>query len=210
MSDDNRNADADLERRLASLPTEKAPESNLWSEVTAGIHDSFIESRLDGLPKEVEPHSDLWPEVAARIQIIGNPMARARARRLRTNTLLAACVSLIAVGGLLLYRPIGVDDGSPALTGANPDDAQATIADASFTSLDFPAELLFPIRSDGTVNDAQVVFQNHIALVREERETIEESLLRFPNDTALRALWLHAYKTELALIDEAGRALTTI
>jgi hypothetical protein len=47
-------------------------------------------------------------------------------------------------------------------------------------------------------------------MVREQRETIEASLSQFPNDTTLRELWRHAYETELALIDEADRTLTTI
>jgi hypothetical protein len=204
MSDDIRQADSELERRLAALPMDKSPEADLWSAVQEGIHDERIASQVESMPQDVAPESDLWPEIAEHIRIDTNPATRTNMRRRTVHALLAACVSLIVIGGILLRG---------SFNDAVPDPITAQTPDTSGSSLpsdDFAVELLFPAGSGGADSDARAVYRDHIAMVREQRETIEASLSQFPNDTTLRELWRHAYETELALIDEADRTLTTI
>ena len=209
MSDERKDEFSSLERRLAELPRELAPEANAWSAIERAIEDAPLDARLRTLAQSVEPAEDLWPRIEHDIRDGQAPTRSSRPHRYAATALLAASLAAVAIGGFFLRGYFVPADSSSATQApelhAGGDDEFARGNDTD------PAEdLIFSRNPRPGLGEAQAVYAAHIALVREQRKAIEASLVEYPNDLSLRALWRHAYETELFLIDEAGRTLSTI
>jgi hypothetical protein len=209
MNDDDRHIER-LERRLRQLPQEVTPGSELWQSIEQSILDEPLDAKLARLDNEIEPGKDLWPSIAEAIRHDRNLKSAAWSRKQELGFLLAACVALVAIGGFFLRGAFVPGDGPLTVPETNQTAGQANGSDSVFANQQFVDDLLFPVSAAGETGDAQAIYRDHIALVRDQRKSIEESIQLYPNDPSLRTLWQHTYETELSLIDEAGRALTTI
>jgi len=150
------------------------------------------------LHSEIAAPNDLWPGIEARIREESRSASSLWRRRRVVSALLAACLAVIVAGIVLIQgrQDPGTSSELPPLAGT-----QAT---------DPALELLFTDLDRSATDIAGTVYRDHIALVRDQRETIEAAMQQYPNDTALRTLWRHTYETELRLVDEAERVLTNI
>jgi len=202
MNDERRYTHEEIVERLVSLLQEIPVSGNLWSSIERAIEDEPLDARLSRLDTGTEPADDLWPAIAARIRSDGLPAASHSHNRWRTSTVLAACLCAAAIGTFrfLERQPPDVDN-------ATRPDTQQVIAGGN---ADVALDALFSESENPESAQAGSVYLDHIAMVRSERQLIEESMRQYPNDTALRTLWRHAYETELQLIDEAQRVLTNI
>lgn len=199
MSNERDNSLEDLDHRLAQLPADIAPPEQLWASIETAIADDEHGSELTRLARDIEPAQDLWPGIAARIQDDTGTSVNDKTGSWQSASLLVACLAAVAVATVLFPR-LPPEDTFALIGGLN----------ASANAQSVATELLLTATGDSVAAEAQNTFLNHIEIVREQREQIEASMQRYPNDSGLHALWQHTYETELALIDEAGRVLTNI
>jgi hypothetical protein len=209
MNDERSDDFAQLDRQLAELPREMPPAGGTWEAIRRSLAEAPLDARVNALTQSVEPAHDLWPQIAGRISEEQYASRAHRRGRRPALAVLAACLAVAAIGGFFLrghLAPVERAAGTP-----EPDlRARSGAESAPSSETEVGSDLLFPPGPSGIVADALTVYETHIALVREQRETIEASLAEYPSDLSLRALWRHAYETELRLIDEAGRTLATI
>ena len=196
MNDERKLTDEEITRRLGGLQREMPTDGELWSSIERAIREEAkpkdsIDARLAELAAATEPAVDLWPAIAARIRAERGAGSANTGKGWQTATLLAACLALFAVGIFFLRGPQRLDE--------SPLSPPELVVDGLFAQ---------PASEDSAL--AGSVYRDHIAMVRDQRETIEQAMQQYPNDTALRSLWRHAYETELRLIDEAGRVITNI
>jgi len=198
-----------LERQLAALPQETPPGADTWKRIEHAIADAPLDARLQKIAQAVQPAENLWPRIATKIHDSRRPLRSRWQHRNAAAALLAASLAIVAIGGLFLRGDRVPMDGS-SVTPVPERVAGSSYEPASGSEADPSADLLFSSSPRPELREAQSVYETHIALVREERKAIEASLVEYPNDLSLRALWRHAYETELLLIDAAGRTLSTI
>ena len=202
MNDTRKPTFDELASRLERLPRDIPVSQDLWPSIEHAISNAPSaapsQDRFSELATDVEPPEDLWPGIEARIRAESTSAAQRVTSGWRTTSLLAACVALVALGSVFMLAPWPPGD-DPSV-----DSGQLTAG--GDPGADF--EALFP--PDAGSPQTRSVYRDHIVLVRDQREAIEASMEQYPNDASLRTLWRHAYETELALIDEAERVLTTI
>ena len=178
---------AALARRL---PREVPPPPDLWGRIAARLEPR---DRLDhlaaSLPAEIDPPADLWLKIEARIA------AKPRARH--AAIAVAVCLAVMALVA------IGVQVGAPHRDGAERGSPPVVADDASSAARNVGWILDAPALTDDVARD----LSRELALVRDERLSIERAIANDPDNVDLRELWAFAYETELELADTCGRAV---
>lgn len=209
MNDERSDDFARLDRQLAELPREILPAAGTWESIRRSLVEAPLDAQVNALTQSVEPAHDLWPQIAGRIREERHASRAYRWGRRPALAVLAASLAAVVIGGFLLrgyLAPVERAAGTQEMQlRARSGDESAPLAET-----DVASDLPLPPGPSSTLSDARTVYEAHIALVREQRRAIEASLEDYPGDLSLRALWRHAYETELRLIDEAGRTLATI
>jgi hypothetical protein len=174
------------------LPRDILPPPDLWAAIAARLEPR---GRLDhlaaSLPTQIDPPQDLWPEIEARI----GPHRRMR----RTAVAVAVCVAVAtAIGAGVLLGERHDAPPEPGSVFVATDDTASAGASAAIDfgwTLDAPA----------VAGDVAANLGRELALVRDERLSIERAIDKDPDNVDLRELWAFAYETELRLADACGR-----
>jgi hypothetical protein len=193
-----RGGDPEVPGSLAALvrrlPREVAPPTELWERIAARLEPR---SRLDrmaaSLPTQVDPPENLWPKIEARIA--------PRRRLARVAFALAASIAVavaVAVGVRLdQHNAAAPERGSTSLAADDtPRDRASTATNVGWV-LGAPA----------VAGDVAADLSGELALVRDERLSIERAIAREPDNAHLRELWAFTYETELELVDAFSRAV---
>jgi hypothetical protein len=175
------------------LPREVAPPPDLWDAIAARLESR---DRLDhlaaSLPTQVDPPKDLWPEIEVRI-------APARRRRRAALALAASIVVAAAVA-------VGVRLGERHDSGPEPGSASFA---ADYTAVDgtsvAASNVDWVLDTSAVAGDVAASLGDQLALVRDERLSIERAIAKQPDNVDLRELWSFTYETELELTDAVGR-----
>jgi hypothetical protein len=177
-----------------ALPREVAPPPDLWERIAARLEPrDRIDHLIASLPTDVDPPADLWPAIAARIA----PKSRAR----RFASAAAASVVVAALVAVGVHLGGGRDAGTQS--GSAPYLADEAARDASSVARNVGWIFRAPALSD----DVAATLRRELALVRDERLSIERAIATEPDNPELRELWAFAYETELELADASGRAV---
>jgi hypothetical protein len=182
---------APLVRRL---PREVAPPPDLWTGIAARLEPrGGLDHLAASLPTQVDPPEDLWPKIEARIA--------PRRRNRRAAFALAASVAVAAAVAVGL-RLGGHNDARPerAVASVAADD---TASDGAGAAIDFGWVLGAP----AVAGDIAANLSGELALVRDERLSIERAIAKEPDNIDLRELWAFTYETELQLADACGRTV---
>jgi hypothetical protein len=176
------------------LPREVAPPPDLWERIAARLElRGGLDHLAASLPTQVDPPENLWPGIEARIA--------PRRRMGRAAYALAASVAVAAavtVGVWLVERnDAGPQRGSASVVAADAADVGASAASNVAWMLGAPA----------VAGDVAADLSGELALVRDERLSIERAIAREPDNAHLRELWAFTYETELELVDAFSRAV---
>lgn len=206
---------------IGRLPQKLEPREDLWPSIKSAIDteaaampdtvDYQADDAMSRLPAGIAPPDGLWRAIAEQIGRADAEAQTDASASARYGWMgLAASIVLVAIVSLTFAR---VDDIGRLLP---PYDASTGISEPSVDDLEWlaagntEAAPVFSPQVATAFEETRRTYLSNIAEVRGQRELIEDSLQRYPDDSALRALWLHTYQTELLLIDEAGRVLTSI
>jgi hypothetical protein len=176
------------------LPREVPPPPGVWDGIAARLEPRGRLDRLAAsLPTQVDPPKDLWRKIEARIA----PGRRSRraALALAASVVVAAAV---AVGVLLGERR----DAGPAPESASVA-AEDAARDGANAAIDFDLVLAAP----EVAGEVAASLSDELALVRDERRSIERAIAREPDNMDLRELWAFTYETELELADACSRTV---
>jgi hypothetical protein len=177
-----------------SLPREVAPPRDLWERIAARLEPRDGIDRLSALlPTDVAPPADLWPTIAARIA------PKPRARRFA----LAAAAS-IAVAALVA---LGVQLGARREAGSEGGSVPIVANDAARDASSVARNVGWILGAPALPGDVAASLSRELALVRDERLSIERAIVKEPDNPDLRELWAYAYETELELADTCSRAV---
>jgi len=179
--------------RLAALarqlPRDVPPPRDLWAGIAARLEPrGQLDHLAASLPTRVDPPEDLWPKIQARIAP-GRPLRR-------VALALAASIAVAAVvgAGLLLGER---HDARPEHDFAN--------LSADDTASDAAGSVGWVLGAPVVAGDVAASLRRDLALVRDERLSIERAIAKEPDNVDLRELWAFTYETELELADECGR-----
>ena len=190
-----RHADNEEHGNLAALvrrlPREVAPPPELWQRIAARLEPR---SRLDdlsaSLPTQVAPPEDLWPKIETRI---------APPRRLRRIAF--ALTAAVAVAAVVA---VGVRLGEH--TDARPERGSTSVASEKTASdRASAASNVDWVLGAAVGGDVAAKLSRELALVRDERLSIERAIAKEPDNIDLRELWAFTYETEIQLADACGR-----
>jgi hypothetical protein len=208
MSEHRGEADLETLDLIDRLPRDIAPPKDLWPaiEVAIGRQATEADRLLQRLPREIAPPDDVWFKVAGGISARKSRKPDGRTGLWHALPRLAASIAFVAVVGVLLLQLGTFDDA------VDPVRNQVTVRSAEdwLTPGLWNFELDSSTQVTAPFEETRRTYLEQIAAVRSQREEIESSLALYPDHPALRELWMHVYETELLLIDEAGRVLTTI
>jgi mevalonate pyrophosphate decarboxylase len=172
------------------LPREIAPPPHLWDGIAARLEP---QSRLDrlaaSLRTRVDPPKDLWPEIEARI---------APRRRLRPTAF-----ALVASAAVAAAVAVAVHFGERGNAGPE----LGSVAAAANDSASAAGTVGWVLDAPALAGDVAVKLSRELALVRDERLSIEQAIAKEPDNDDLRELWAFTYETELELADECGRTV---
>src|SRR5262245_35061430 len=176
------------------LPREIAPPPDLWERIAARVEPrAELDHLAAALPTRVDPPEDLWPKIEARIA--------PHRRRRRVALALAASVAVaaaVAVGVRLGER----NDAGPA-RGSPPLAADDTAGDRASAA----SNVGWVLGAPAIAGDVAANLSRELALVRDERLSIERAIAKEPDNVDLRELWAFTYETELELADACGRTV---
>ncbi len=179
---------------VRQLPREVAPPLDLWKGIAARLDPR---GRLDhlaaSLPTQIDPPEDLWPKIEARI---------APRRRMRRAAFALAASIAVAAAVAVGLRLGEHNDAGPerAVASVAADD---TASDGAGAAIDFGWVLGAP----AVAGDIAANLSGELALVRDERLSIERAIAKEPDNIDLRELWAFTYETELQLADACGRTV---
>jgi hypothetical protein len=198
--DRERATETALDELARRLPRAVEPPAELWLRVAARLdarEACSLEQRARELPTDIPPPAYLWQQIETRL--------RAEPRRPHTRArLLAAAIAAAAVAALVA---VAVRDADP---GANGDDSPVRVAADGGSADAEPGTALgtaWMLRSPEISAEVAATLQRDLALVRDERLTIEAAIDREPDDIGLRELWAHTYLAELELTDAWSRTV---
>jgi len=182
--------------RLAALarqlPRDVPPPRDLWAGIAARLEPrGQLDHLAASLPTRVDPPEDLWPKIQARIAP-GRPLRR-------VALALAASIAVAAVvgAGLLLGERHDARPGHDSASLSADDTAGEGASGASSVGWVLGAPVV--------AGDVAASLRRDLALVRDERLSIERAIAKEPDNVDLRELWAFTYETELELADECGR-----
>jgi hypothetical protein len=179
---------------VRQLPREVAPPPDLWKAIAARLEPrGRLEDLAASLPMQVDPPEDLWPKIEARI------VPRRRMRRAAFALAASVAVAAAVAVGLQLGEH---NDAGPerAVASVAADD---TASDGAGAAIDFGWVLGAP----AVAGDIAANLSGELALVRDERLSIERAIAKEPDNIDLRELWAFTYETELQLADACGRTV---
>jgi hypothetical protein len=180
-----------LNELIDRLPSEIAPPADLWPRIEAELARPTIDSLARGLPTEVAPPADLWPQIEARVR------RPAMSRTLLLATALVAGLAAVVIATLLRDE---------VLTPREPASTVPTLAREPANEIVTPWWLL---QMPATANDVALALSRDLALLRSEREAIEQAMQAHPADPNLQELWGYALAAERRLESEANRVMLT-
>jgi hypothetical protein len=177
---------------VRQLPREVVPPPDLWKAIAVRLEPRGRLDRLAAsLPTQVDPPENLWPRIEARIA----PRRRMR----RAAFALAASIAVAAAVTVGLQLGEHTDAGAErAVASVAADD---TASDGAGAAIDFGWVLGAP----AVAGDIAASLSGELALVRDERLSIERAIAKEPDNVDLRELWAFTYETELQLADACGR-----
>jgi len=177
-----------------ALPREVAPPADLWDRIAARLEPrERIDHLAASLPTDIDPPADLWPGIATRIA------PQPRARRFALAAAASVAVAALVVAGVQL----GGRHDAGSESGSVPVVADEAARDASSAARNVGWILGTP----ALPADVAATLGRELALVRDERLSIERAIASDPDNAELRELWAYAYRTELELADTCGRAV---
>jgi hypothetical protein len=183
-----------LARLARRLPREVAPPSDLWEGIAARLEPrGQLDHLAASLPTRVDPPQDLWPGIEARI-------APRRGMR-RAAFALATSVAVAAAVGVGMR--LGERNDAHSADASAAVAADATGSNRAGAAIDFDWMLGAPAVAD----DVGANLSGELALVRDERLSIERAIAKDPDNVDLRELWTFTYETELELVDAFSRAV---
>ena len=179
---------------VRQLPREVVPPPDLWERIAARLElRGGLDHLAASLPTQVDPPENLWPKIEARIA------PRRRIRRAEFALAASIAVAAAVTGGLQLGEH--TDAGAErAVASVAADD---TASDGAGAAIDFGWVLGAP----AVAGDIAASLSDELALVRDERLSIERAIAREPDNAHLRELWAFTYETELELVDAFSRAV---
>lgn len=174
------------------LPREVAPPPELWEGIAARLepHDR-LDHLTASLPTQVDPPEDLWPKIAARI---------APRRRMR-RAVVALAASVAVAAAVTVGVRLGERNDAGPERGSTPLAAEDTASERASAAIDIDWVLGAP----AVAGDVAASLSRELALVRDERLSIEHAIAKEPDNIDLRELWAFTYETELQLADACGR-----
>jgi len=177
---------------VRQLPRDVPPPPALWARIAARLEPrSQLDHLAASLPTQIDPPEDLWPSIEARIA----PHRRTRRAALALAVSLAAA-AVIALGVLLGERH-----------GARTEhDAESLSADVA-PSEGAASSVGWALDAPAVAGDVAANLRRDLALVRDERLSIERAIAKEPDNVDLRELWAFTYETELELADACGRTV---
>lgn len=179
---------AALARRF---PREVQPPAELWGRIAARLEPLDEADRLAAsLPTQIDPPKDLWPDIESRIA----PHRRTRRAALAFAAIIVAAAA-VAIGIRLVSEDSGPDRTAPLMAGDT-----ATAGDSA-------GNLGWVLGAPALAGDVAANLSRELALVREQRLSIERAIAMEPDNVDLRELWAFAYETELELADAIGRTV---
>jgi hypothetical protein len=180
------------------LAREIAPPADAWERIAARLerpHGGTL-LRSQPLPAEIAPPVDLWPAIASRL------VARSRRRRA------VAALAAIAASAVVLVTAIAVREPAPLdQSAAGAPVATTEAADPARNDLAASLGAAWMLRAPEVSSEVAATLRRELELVRDERLRIERAMDGNPDNTALHALWAHAYEVELELADDCGRVV---
>lgn len=184
-----------LTEALSRLPLDVAPPADLWARIATALDDEAadVAVRVTALPRVIEPEADLWPAIDRGIG------SRHDRRRTGAPSLAAAAsvglVTIAALVSLFALQGRRMND----LAFATPPTVAALVEGigASAGAAASPSER--------ALRSATASIMQTLTAVRRERLALERALEGDRGNADLRALWLHAYETELTLTSEIGK-----
>jgi hypothetical protein len=182
---------APLARRL---PREVAPPPNLWERIAARLEPrGGLDDLAASLPTQVDPPKDLWPGIEASIA--------PRRRMGRAAYALAASVAVAAA------VTVGVQLGERNDAGPERTSASVVTDDTASAGASAASNVAWMLGAPALAGDVAANLSGELALVRDERLSIERAIAREPDNAHLRELWAFTYETELELVDAFSRAV---
>ena len=177
---------------VRQLPRDVAPPPDLWEGIAARLEPR---GRLDhltaSLPTQVDPPEDLWPKIEARIA----PARRARRAAVALAASLVVAAAITVGVQLGQHNDVGPEPGTTSLA------ADDTASERAGAGIDIDWVLGAP----AVAGDVAASLSRELALVRNERLSIEHAIAKEPDNIDLRELWAFTYETELQLADACGR-----
>jgi hypothetical protein len=176
------------------LPREVPPPPDLWAGIAARLEPRGQLDHLSAsLPTEVDPPEDLWPKIEARI---------APARRMRR-----AALALAASTAVIVAVAVGVRLGERDDAGLERGSASLAADDTAGYGTSFASNVAWLLGAPAVAGDVAANLSGDLALVRDERLSIERAISNDPDNVDLRELWAFTYETELELVDACGRTV---
>ena len=197
MTNDHHDGDEEL-GPLASvaraLPREVAPPPDLWDRIASRLEPrDRIDHLAASLPTDIDPPGDLWPRIAMRIA------PKPRARRFALTVAASVVVAVLVA--------VGVLRGGPGDAGSGGIPARIVAVDAARDTSSAARNVGWILGAPALSADVATTLSRELALVRDERLSIERAIASDPDNTDLRELWAYAYQTELELADTSARAV---
>lgn len=191
-----------LDELVARLPAEIAPPPRVWIGIEASLRgrDGALDQLVGRLPLGLEPPADLWPGIAV---VAGDPRAPSGARAWPR----AAGIGVFALALMLALSALRINELGRELS-----------SNAAYTEAPAGSDVWWLARLDalegvGAPLTAALLrasldnIRDNYELAKRQRLAIEAAMQDRLDDPNLRALWVHAYETELGLADRAERML---
>jgi hypothetical protein len=176
------------------LPREVAPPPDLWERIAARLElRGGLDHLAASLPTQVDPPKDLWPGIEASIA--------PRRRMGRAAYALAASVAVAAA------VTVGVQLGERNDAGPERTSASVVTDDTASAGASAASNVAWMLGAPALAGDVAANLSGELALVRDERLSIERAIAREPDNAHLRELWAFTYETELELVDAFSRAV---
>ncbi len=161
------------------------------------------------LPRDIRPSKDLWPGIEARLDEVAGENGQPR----QSPLLAAAAVILLVAASIIGIVSMNDPNGkiSTAQTRAENEDASDVL---SITAWSRYFDKRFDVSETFAIEALPVEVREDVVAsindVRSARKAIEDALMREPNNTWLRSLWMQSYEQEMDLLNDAAWAANSL